>query len=55
MTFVYEHKALLALLVVALALALVSVLVLDQVLHLGLVQFLLHVPAWSFPSWTFPS
>ena len=49
MTLALRHPALLALLVVALALALLSVLALDLGLHLRLLHFLLHLPGLTFP------
>ena len=49
MTLTRENKALLMLIVGVLTLALVGVLALDQLLHLGLVHFLLQLPAWVCP------
>ena len=49
MTLARKHKALLTLTVGVLTLALLGVLALDQLLHLGLVHLLLHLPAWTCP------
>ena len=50
MIIALRHPALLAcILVVMLALALLGVLVLDQVLHLELLQFLPQLPAFTPP------
>ncbi len=49
MTLALRTPWLARLIVLVLALALVSVFALDQVQHLGLVQFLLHLPAWGNP------
>ncbi len=35
--------------ILVLALALISALALDLTMHLGLVHFLLHLPAWGNP------
>lgn len=51
MTLALGTKPLLILLVVLLfTLALVGVLALDQVLHLGLLHALPYLPAWGSPS-----
>ncbi len=50
MTLTLRNTTLLALIaVLVLALVLISALVLDQTLHLGLLHFLLHLPAWGTP------